>query len=339
VPDATPVVDFFQEPVAEARAADANVADVIAASVGQPPQVPPVAASTERPAPGAPAPALVTAAGGARKALCVGIDQYGAPYDLAGCVNDAMNWAKRLRALEFDVTTLHDRAASRGAILDSFGSLVRSARPGDVIVFQFAGHGTQVDDLDRDEDDSLDEAFCPADFAEGRLLIDDDIRAVVAGLQPGVNLTCFIDCCHSGTITRALVPGGRPPSVPPGSRARYIPYSRDISNLHRAFRESGTATVTAAEPTTRGATAAMLKEVCFSACQPHEVAYETAGAGQFTTRAMTVLTPGANLTNVAFMEQVVAAFGANAAQHPHLDCAEEAKKHPLLGRVGVPARL
>jgi Caspase domain len=268
--------------------------------------------------------------------LCVGIDKYGPPYDLAGCVNDASNWAKMLRSLKFDVTMLQDQEATRSGIIAAFASLTSSAQPGDVIVFQYAGHGTQVDDLDHDEADSLDEAFCPVDFASGRLLIDDDIRAVVAGVKPGVNLTCFIDCCHSGTITRALVPGARPASIPPGSKARFIPYSKKISEAHREFRESADASVQA-PAASRGAAPSGLKEVCFSACQPNEVAYETAGAGQFTTRAMTVLAAGGKLTNADFMQQVVAAFGANPPQHPYLDCAEEAKARLLLRSLGTAA--
>jgi hypothetical protein len=251
-------------------------------------------------------------------------------------VNDARNWAKALAGLSFEVTALHDEAATRIAVLAAFRSLVTSAQPGDVIVFQFAGHGTQVDDVDGDESDSLDEAFCPADFSQGRLLIDDDIRSAVAQLKTGVNLTCFIDCCHSGTITRAIVPGGRPSALPPGSRARYIPYSREISDRHRQFRTGGGTALEARDtPRATPESEAALKEVCFSACQPHEVAYETGGAGQFTTRAMTVLASGGSLTNIAFMEQVTAAFGARPAQHPYLDCAQEAKMLPLLGSLVV----
>lgn len=350
VPDTTPIVDFFQEPI-EARAAGGRAGEIIAARIqdvpppggdpvaAAPPDVPQPIAAVSVPALAPPvhaatagqatAPALNGGTpAGTRRALCVGIDKYGPPYDLAGCVNDALNWASALQAQGFDVTTLRDGEASRQAILAALGGMVAAANPGDVIVFQYAGHGTQVDDLDSEEDDSLDEAFCPVDFADGHLLIDDDIRAVVAGLRAGVNLTCFIDCCHSGTITRALVPGSRPGAIPAGSRARYIPYSKTISELHRRFRESGGADVGA--PRSRGAGAAAIKEVCFSACQPHEVAYETAGAGQFTTRAVAALKADAALTNEAFMQRVVTAFGPNPAQHPYLDCAADARGRGLL---------
>ena len=235
-PDAASIVEYFVEPIEETRAATA--ADIVASGMERITKTVAPAAASGTASPVATSPPPVTATGGARKALCVGIDKYGAPYDLAGCVNDATNWAKTLRSLDFDVTTLHDRAATRGAILESFGALVRAARPGDVIVFQFAGHGTQVDDLDRDEDDSLDEAFCPADFADGRLLIDDDIKSVVASMQPGVNLTCFIDCCHSGTITRALVPGGRPGSVRPEAGPGTSVLARHLESASGVPRES-----------------------------------------------------------------------------------------------------
>jgi hypothetical protein len=332
VTDATPIVDFFQEFVDEVPRETSTVGKVVAGAIERTT----VAAVPAVPSPAAAVPAgsTVVPVGGARRALCVGIDKYGPPYDLAGCVNDALNWAKALRGLDFDVTMLQDQSASRAAILTALESLVRTAGPGDVIVFQYAGHGTQVDDLDSEEGDALDEAFCPADFASGRLLIDDDVKRVVASLDPGVNFTCFIDCCHSGTITRALAPGARPGTVPAGSRARYIPYSKDLSNLHREFRQSAEG---ARERRAAARTVTVVKEVCFSACQPHEVAYETAGAGQFTTRAMTVLAAGGGLTNIAFMEQVVAAFGPNPAQHPYLDCAEDARMRALLRPLTVAA--
>lgn len=337
--DDASIVEFFQEPIDATRAPGpgTDAPDVEPAAV-DPLTAAPVAALAAglAAASGATSPSPGAAAGGERRALCVGIDRYGPPFDLAGCVNDATNWAKGLRELGFSVTSLHDQEASRKAILDAFGQLVTSARAGDVVVFQFAGHGTQVDDLDRDEEDSRDEAFCPADFADGRLLIDDDIRALVAGLQPGVNLTCFIDCCHSGTITRAMVPVGRPGTARTGSRARFIPYSRQISERHRAFRGS-TEARTEQAGIDSDASAGSMREVCFSACQPHEVAFETDGAGQFTTRALRVLAASAAITNVEFMEQVVAAFGPNAAQHPHLDCATEVRRRLLLKPLGAAA--
>src|ERR1700730_8307774 len=38
-----------------------------------------------------------------------------------------------------------------------------------------------------------------------KLLMDFDVAAIFNALPDGVNLPCFIDCCHSATITRMLV--------------------------------------------------------------------------------------------------------------------------------------
>ncbi|HJX29739.1 MAG TPA: caspase family protein, partial [Thermoanaerobaculia bacterium] len=116
---------------------------------------------------------------GRRRALCVGIDRYPtAP--LGGCVADARLWAHTLTGLGFESPAmLLDEQATRSAILDSLARLVGEGKPGDVLVFQFAGHGVQVPDLDGSEiEDSKDEAFCPIDFATGALLIDDDVAEV-----------------------------------------------------------------------------------------------------------------------------------------------------------------
>jgi hypothetical protein len=273
-----------------------------------------------------------------RRALCVGIDKYDAPYQLSGCVNDARSWQSALEKRGFEVRALHDADATRAAILAALTDLVASARPGDVVVFQYAGHGTQVDDIDADEtDDSYDEAFCPVDFPTGAFVIDDDVRGVFSHVRAGVNVTSFIDCCHSGSITRAMVPGGRPPAnVPPGSKPRYIPYSRDLSARHRKFRAQS-ADAAAAAPVShpnasRGPIAsgdAML-DVCFSACLPHEVAYETDGAGQFTKRAAGVLAEAGTITHAGFVDRVLKQFGSTPPQHPVLDCAPAVRDRGLL---------
>jgi hypothetical protein len=121
---------------------------------------------------------------GRRQAVCVGIDTYPtAPLD--GCVADAELWAESLRKLDFDVQVLTNQQATRQGILDALGALVEGGEAGDVLVFQFAGHGTQVPDLDGDEDDAKDEALCPVDVYDGAFVIDDDIWEVL-GLPFGL---------------------------------------------------------------------------------------------------------------------------------------------------------
>ena len=266
---------------------------------------------------------------GRRRALCIGIDDYpDAP--LAGCVADARAWASTLQRLGFAVAgPLVNGTATRRAILDALQTMIAGSRAGDVLVFQFAGHGTQVPDVDGDDDgDGKDEALVPVDYGSGAFVIDDDLRHVIGQLPKGVNLTCFIDCCHSGTVTRVFGRSGGEPELPPGTRARFLKATPALKDAHRAFRE--------AHPTPRvpRARREAMREVAFSACRPEEVAYESNGHGDFTVRATKILRAGIRgLTHAAFQKAVVSAFGASPRQRPVLDCAPASETRGLLAPV------
>ena len=221
-------------------------------------------------------------------------------------------------------TLLLDEQATRAAILDGLERLVGSGRPGDVLVFQYAGHGTQVRDLDGDEtDDALDEAFCPVDFATGALLIDDDVAQVFSRIPAGVNVTCFIDSCNSGTITR-MAAGRQKLPVGPTVKARFLRATPALEQAHAAFRQQ--------RGLNRAGTRseAQLREVTFSACQSFQVALESNGNGEFTRRATRILGAGiAGLTHAAFLQKVEATFEAGG-QRPFLHCADDARGRRLL---------
>jgi hypothetical protein len=289
------------------------------------------------------APAVITGppstsangAGGHRRALCVGIDRY-PTMPLAGCVADARMWASALQGLGFDAPTLLvDEAATRSAILSGLERVIGASAPGDVVVFQFAGHGTTLPDMDGDEQDGdtpdQDEALCPYDIASGAYLIDDDVHGVFAAIPDGVNATAFIDCCHSGSITRFAV-GLTPPSrgAQGGTRrARFLKADAAMIAKHRSFRR---------DLGQRGATVPrgpdLMREVVFSACLSSEVAYENDGHGDFTVRATRLLQGGVEgLTHEDFQRRVTDAFGPTPGQHPYLDCSPAARSRGLLQPV------
>jgi Caspase domain/N-acetylmuramoyl-L-alanine amidase len=263
---------------------------------------------------------------GRMRALCVGINTYPtAP--LHGCVADARLWKSTLEEIGFAVDLVTDRAATREVILARLGTLVRDARAGDVLVFQYSGHGTQVPDVSRDEPDRKDEALCPVDFASGRLIIDDDLAPFMQGLGRNVNLTCFIDCCHSGTISR-LALGAAPTFRGLDERPRFVEATDDIVAAHRAFR--------AQSDDARGRPRTALREVLFAACQPWEVAWESQGQGDFTRRTAPRLRAAlGHVTNEAFQTEVSAAFGQAPRQRPLLTCAPSARRKMLLAPLVV----
>ena len=249
-------------------------------------------------------------AAGQRRALCVGVNDYPGRHALAGCVHDADAWAATLRALHFDVSILRDQQATREGLVLGLRRLLTGAQAGDVLAFQFAGHGTRVRDIDGDEPDSQDEALCPIDFLDGALLIDDDLSELFSSLPDGVNLTCFIDCCHSGSVTRVVEIGGATGGRPVNARARFIPPNAALDEAHARFR---------AERSTRATDASTVVGVLFSACQDHEVAYEENGAGDFTRHALAVLSGGFDgLSHAEFVARVKARFGSPPRQSPNL---------------------
>lgn len=284
----------------------------------------------EAPQPVTPKPARPA---GRRAALCIGIDRYPSPHELHGCVADARLWAETLATFGFETDLLTDEAATRDGILNALGRFIESSSAGDTLVIQFAGHGTQLDDIDGDEeDDGQDEALCPIDYAHGAFILDDDLRALIARLPQGVALTCFMDCCHSGTISRTFAPHQPAPS--PQAKARFIRSSRAMHDAHEAFRAR-----LPAMPPVPGGDQASMREVTFSACQPDQVAYENAGQGDFTRHAVAVLQRSgapSTLTNAAFQAMVDGAFGAAGRQNPMLDCAPPLRDAPLFDGIREP---
>lgn len=264
---------------------------------------------------------------GRRRALCVGIDEYaGSP--LSGCVADALEWGGTFQELGFETTYLTNAQATRQAILDGLQQLIATSRTGDVVVFQFAGHGTELDDLDGDEIDGTngpkDEALCPYDVEQGAFVIDDDIADIFTSIVPGVSLSCFIDCCHSGTITRAFV--GPAQAVGRGGlKPRFLPATPQMQDNHREYRKR-----LGSIRSRKGRSAEDMHHVLFSACLDNEVAYESGGHGEFTVRAAPILKQGGeNLTNEELQAKITDAFGVSARQHPQLDCAERLRSVTL----------
>ncbi len=147
-----------------------------------------------------------------RKALIVGINDYapsgaGGP-DLQGCVSDARDMANTLSSMGFvpaspaNMRILTDARATRANIISGLQWLVKGAKKGDVLVFHYSGHGSQVVDTHGDELDKKDETICPQDFASAGMIKDDDLRGIFGNLAAGVNLDVILDSCHSGTATR-----------------------------------------------------------------------------------------------------------------------------------------
>jgi hypothetical protein len=147
-------------------------------------------------------------------ALLVGIDEYPAPVPpLRGCVNDISAvehlLKKRLAADEYlPPKVLKNAEATRQAVIDGFMRL-RGAGPDDVALFYYCGHGSQErtpPEFWHLEPDRLDETIVCYDsrLADKFDLADKELAKLIAGVAAGgAHVLVILDCCHSGSGTRA----------------------------------------------------------------------------------------------------------------------------------------
>ncbi|HQR10726.1 MAG TPA: caspase family protein [Casimicrobiaceae bacterium] len=261
--------------------------------------------------------AATGAGGGARNALCIGIDDYG-PQSLDGCVADSQLFADVLQKWGFTVQSLTNERATRKAIASAIDGILAASGAGDVVVVQYAGHGTQLPDLNGDESDGFDEAWVPYDFGDGEFVIDDDLGTLFdRGKDRGIQLVVFTDCCHSGTSTRFIPPrGARHADV----RSRYMAVPRDIVDLYERKRGAARNGVRSAGQDRQG------WEIHFAACQDRQSAYERDGHGDFTratTKAMSEAL-SAPQTYAGLADAVSDSFAGNTMQSPQLRAPPDA---------------
>jgi hypothetical protein len=169
-----------------------------------------------------------------RRALCVGINNFKnfPSAALQGCVADANAMSALLQKLlgfqSGDITVLLDAQATKINIMSNLKAMVDGAKAGkySYLVFSMSSHGTQVPDLDGDEPDRADEAFCTHDLAQAgnqwdrnHIIVDDEFRDLFIQLPANVLLEVYLDTCHSGTGLKAvdMLLDRRPRYLPPPS--------------------------------------------------------------------------------------------------------------------------
>lgn len=245
-------------------------------------------------------------------ALLVGCTEYtGNPRisTLRGPVNDVRLWNDTLtkqfgfppenvaKLVGWDETDEKTRPTLKN-IRAGFEHLIAKAEPGAQIVIALSGHGMRVPlppsanplDPDNFEPDGLDEVFLPADVLpadkDGQIpnsLKDDDVGKYLDRLRAkGAHVFIVFDCCHSGTMTRA-VPGKDEPrvinrSASPGSAG--ITEQQVADSIERAKKAVAEEEKRTGKPVTEKPRVAPVPDpkngslVAFYAAQPFEEAPE-----------------------------------------------------------------
>jgi hypothetical protein len=129
-------------------------------------------------------------------------DWPGSQNDLQGCENDQKNIVNKLKS-EFgfeEIITFKNSQVTRSLFREELKKFVLSAVPGDIIVIDYSGHGSQLIDKDNDEQDGYDEALYLYDGA----FSDDEFSKILSQLKEGVICIFIMDSCFSGTVTRDI---------------------------------------------------------------------------------------------------------------------------------------
>jgi len=222
-------------------------------------------------------------------ALLVGIDNYQEPVPLLnGCVNDITVIETLLRArtvsgnLRLEMQTLRNGEATRQAVIDGFLKHLSRAKHEDVALFYYSGHGSQErtpPEFWHVEPDRLDETLVCYDSRSSNShdLADKELAKLIAHVAKNdPHVLIVLDCCHSGSGTRALPSGeGKVRRAPTDTRER---------KLNTFLITPGEAQQLAGQRTREGAvgwlTVPRGHHILMAACREDEEAKEVSGNAQ-----------------------------------------------------------
>jgi len=159
-----------------------------------------------------------------KRALLVGINDYLKVgefqwYPLEGAVNDTQIQKELLINLfgfqPNDICILHNQEATRANILQAFENhLIKWAQPGDVVIFHYSGHGSQVADPDKVFEDGRVSTIVPIDsplppgYPNKGGKVNDITGHTLWLLMQAINtenVTFVLDSCYSGGARKGIL--------------------------------------------------------------------------------------------------------------------------------------
>jgi metacaspase-1 len=249
-----------------------------------------------------------------KRAVCVGINNYPGTFnDLKGCVNDANDWSALLQGFGFDVSLMLDSQATAQNVKAALQGLVDITNAGEIAVFTYSGHGTQVVDRNSDEADPYDEAI----FLYDKTVIDDELRVILQGIHPQATLVVISDSCFSGSVTRIAeekaVPRFVPPAVSTAGRVARKPFLIPESDM---------------------------PEILISGCSDSEYSYDAEFNGRpngaMTALALRVIKQNPDVTYREFYAGLRALLPSNEyPQTPQLEGSDDNKDRKLFEPLAV----
>jgi metacaspase-1 len=217
-----------------------------------------------------------------KRALLFAINEYGGGNDLAGCINDQIDFILKLdtRFPGFDIRAFHDAQVTRKKFISEVTNAINVLRAGDFLLIQYSGHGTQTYDRHGDEEDGYDEAI----YLMDGMVIDDDIGNTLMSIPDDATVVLLFDSCFSGTVTRAF-------NNPHPIRNRYFQNPNLKVGRRKRVRFSP----------------AEMKWLVLSGCNEHQTSadayFNDRPNGAFTYYALHTLSPGITYREWMYMIQ------------------------------------
>ena len=147
-------------------------------------------------------PSQIIAALPKSRALLIGINYIGSPYELSGCIYDTELITNTFNRNGItDIKTLTDKSSikpTRENILYGIKNILEVSKSGDTVYLFYSGHGGSILDRSGDEADGRDEYIVSVDLYG---ITDDEIRQCInTNMKAGVTIFALFDCCNSGTV-------------------------------------------------------------------------------------------------------------------------------------------
>ncbi|MCB1683431.1 MAG: caspase family protein [Pseudomonadales bacterium] len=127
--------------------------------------------------------------------------------DLSFCEADAISMQALAEKQGFETQLLLSKQATRGRVTEAIERAAAELESGDIFLITYAGHGSSVPDINRDESrekrrgaklDRKDETWCLYDAQQ----VDDERGQLWSRFKKGVRICILSDSCHSGTAAR-----------------------------------------------------------------------------------------------------------------------------------------
>jgi len=190
---------------------------------------------------------------------------------LSACEFDAKDMAALAKKQGFiESSMVLTKQATAAVVTERIQNAAKRLTKGDLFLLTYSGHGGQVPDTNRDEDDRMDETWVLYD----RQLVDDELHQLYSKFKSGARILVLSDSCHSGTVTRATPPWeAAQPAVRVLPAAVGLATYRENRKLYDGIQKANVG----AESTVLKATVLLI-----SGCQDNQVSLDGSRNGLFT---------------------------------------------------------